>query len=182
MKSTSSDQLKKLIDEQESFSFNGRVNFLEKISKKILGYFYFKSGTIFHVVFAGEKGEAALYRMAQFFEDKVSFDIVSEPEIVENIETNWRSSNSRLGQCLEVFQLEYRKMRNLKPPMEHRLAISPDFVVSTQEILPNEFDVLCAVSDYHVVKDIYKHAPILEYEVTKALVSLRKKGALKVLE
>ena len=75
----------------------------------------------------------------------------------------------------------YLGSKKLRPPGALKLVLNPNFIVEGQDVAPNEFDVLSAISDYSRVEDIYNHCPLMEYEVTQALVSLRRKGALKVV-
>jgi hypothetical protein len=41
---------------------------------------------------------------------------------------------------------------------------------------------MCTISDYSDVSEIYKNSKLLDFEITNALVNLRKKDALKVVK
>ena len=72
--------------------------------------------------------------------------------------------------------------KKLKPAMNLRLVIDPEVIVSHDEITPEEFDILSVLSEWCVVSDVYKYSKLMEFEVTNALVSLRKKRAIKVFQ
>jgi hypothetical protein len=52
---------------------------------------------------------------------------------------------------------------------------------STDAVSPEEFEVLVTLTEWNSPNDIYRHCQLLDHEITLALVSLRKKGALKII-
>lgn len=76
----------------------------------------------------------------------------------------------------------YKEHRAQRPPMSLKLLVEPNFLVSGEELTEIEYNLLCTMSDYNLVEDLYKNSPMLEYEITMALVSLRKKNALRVIK
>ena len=76
---------------------------------------------------------------------------------------------------------ESKRNEKLRPPGDKRLVVNADFVCRGEEISSNEFDILCLISDFGKIQDVYDNTALLDFEVTDGLVSLRKKGALKVI-
>ena len=68
-----------------------------------------------------------------------------------------------------------------KPPNNLKLLINPTIMGGDQPLNSFEFRVLCTLSDYNKVADVYKNNSLLDYEITNALVGLRQKGAIKVV-
>jgi hypothetical protein len=66
------------------------------------------------------------------------------------------------------------------PPKNILLEIVPDAIFQDVDITGEEFDLMLTLCHYKLVKDVYDHCPLLDFEITNALVSLRNKKALKV--
>ncbi len=72
--------------------------------------------------------------------------------------------------------------KKLRPPNGLRLVLNDEFVIKGGEIGQEEFGVMKVITDFNKVEDIYVNCPLQEHQITLALVSLRKKGALKVFK
>ena len=57
-----------------------------------------------------------------------------------------------------------------------------EVIESNIEISPQEYSLLCTLSDYNMVDDVYNNNEMLDFEITQALVSLRKKEIIKVIK
>ena len=104
-----------------------------------------------------------------------------EPEIVKS-EQIIKYPFSVLKRKTAEIVTNYKEQRAQRPPMNLKLLVEPAFLTSGEEVDENEYDLLCTLSDYNLVEDLYKHSPMLDYEITMALVSLRKKNALRVIK
>jgi hypothetical protein len=172
----------KILREQSAIGFDGRIVFQERNSSQFKGEVLVQNGDIYGCNYNGSIGKKALLNLAyDDFAEVVSFSYVVEPEVInqEKIQFELKVSDFE-----EEFRQVYEKIescKKLKPPPNKRLLVNPDFICRGDNISASEFDVMCTISDFGKVSDIYKNSPLLEFEVTLSLVSLRKKGALKVV-
>ncbi|MBY0414389.1 MAG: hypothetical protein K2Q18_09495, partial [Bdellovibrionales bacterium] len=77
---------------------------------------------------------------------------------------------------------EYLTAKKLRPQGHLKLVIDPEIILSKEELNPQEFDVLGVITEWCKVSDIYKYSKLMDFEITHALVSLRKKRAIKVFQ
>lgn len=119
--------------------------------------------------------------MIEEFDDKLEFKYVVEPELVSQ-EQIIKYPFSVLKRKAAEIVTHYKEQRAQRPPMDLKLIVEPAFLEAGDELEESEYDLLCTLSDYNLVEDLYKHSPMLDYEITMALVSLRKKNALRVIK
>jgi hypothetical protein len=162
--------------------FTGRINILKVSNSQFLGIVSLLNGNIIRCEYKSSHGKKTLFNvlienMSQTEEQK----FIVEPEVIEEESTDFHLD-------IHVFKHEsrdryelYLKSLKLTPPMSLRLLVKSEFVLAGENVTEAEFDVLKVISDYNKVEDIYNMAPLCKYEVTEALVSLRKKNAIKVL-
>ena len=153
-----------------------------KSTNQFLGAILQKEGQLIHCTYNGDVGKKALFSVVHDSQrNNESFRFVVEPEIIdENIATFHLDNEVFYGEMKE-FLSEIEETRKLRPPGHIRLLVNYEFIVKGDEVDPLEFDVLKCISDQSKVDDIYRESDHFEYMVTKALVSLRKKGAIKVI-
>lgn len=170
-----------VLDEQISVQFTGKVNILSSMNRQYLGHVLFKSGEIIQVVFQQFKGLKAFYHLIIQEYSLAAFSYVVEPEIVEEKERQihypFAVIKNKLGEVLKL----YRESLKLRPPENVKIVIEAGILKATIPITPQEFEVLELLTDWNSPNDIYQHSNLLDHEITLALVSLRKKGALKIL-
>ena len=170
-----------VIEEQQSVRFTGKVNVLSTFNRQFLGHILFKDGEIIQVIFSGQKGLKAFYQLLIQEYSLKSFVYVVEPELVDEKERQIHYPFSVLkNKMADVLKL-YRESLKLRPPDTVKIIIDAEFLEDTLPVTPQEFDVLKTLSDYNNPFDIYQNCDLLDHEITWALVSLRKKGALKIL-
>ncbi len=170
-----------VIEEQIAVQFTGKINILASFNRQFLGNILFKSGDIVQVVFNNQKGLKAFYHlMIQEFSLQ-SFDYVVEPEVVEEKERQihypYAVLKNKLGDVLK----NYRESLKFRPPENVKILIDADFISDTLPVSTEEFFVLETLTEYNEPFDVYQHCPLLDHEITWALVGLRKKGALKIV-
>ena len=171
------------IEEQSVITFTGKINVLKKENGQFIGVIYLKEGLIVQAEFQSTKGKKALFNL--IFEDSdfhESFKYVVEPEAIEDkmiafeytFELFIKKADSRYKNYLEV--------KPLKPPGHLKLSIVPKFISRDGDysVGPEEFQVLCDIIDNAEVENLYKKSALYDYQITRSLVSLRKKGALVV--
>jgi hypothetical protein len=170
-----------VIEEQIAVRFTGKVNILATSNHQYLGHFLFKDGEVLQVIFHGHRGVKAFYQLVIQEYSTHAFDYVVEPELVEEEERQihypYSLLKKRIGDNLKL----YRESLRLRPPENIRIVPEPTFFFGAATLSPEEFDVLATVTDWNTPRDIYQNCQLLDHEITLSLVSLRKKGALKIV-
>ncbi len=169
------------LEEQIAVQFTGRVNVLSKFNRQYLGHILFKDGEIIQVCYQELKGLKAFYKLVIDEFTLHSSDYVVEPEIVEDKERQihypYAVIKNRLGTVLK----QYRDSLKFRPPENVKIIASSDILTSEAPVTEEEFEVLKTLTEWNSAFDIYQHCPLLDHEITLALVGLRKKGGLKIL-
>jgi hypothetical protein len=172
-----------VLEEQCLIGFTGRINILKDSNKQFLGTVSLYDGYIVRSEYKKLTGKKTLFNV--LIENLSQSEIqkfVVEPEIVEIESTDFKIDIHAFKHESRDRYERYLKSVKLTPPMSLRLLINSDFITEGRPLSDAEFDVLKVISDYNKVEDIYDMAPLYKYEVTEALVSLRQKKAIKVLE
>ena len=170
-----------VIEEQIAVEFTGKVNVLASFNRQYLGHILFRSGDILQVVFQSSKGLKAFYQIIIQEISLKNFDYVVEPEIVDEKERQIHYPYGVIkAKLAEVIKL-HRESLKLRPPEHVKMIIDPSFLHGSQAVTPQEFAVLDTLTEWNSPYDVYQHCNLLDHEITHALVSLRKKGALKIL-
>jgi hypothetical protein len=175
--------LLEVLKEQASFGFTGKVNLLLVSNGQFLGVIYLHEGFLVGANYGQLSGKNALFNM--IFEDVESvshFKFIVEPELVGENLLAMKMSYDEVKQVAQKIYQSYVQAKKLKPAMSLRLVIDPEIIVNAETITPEEFDVLSVLAEWCTVSDIYKYSKLMEFEVTNALVSLRKKRAIKVFQ
>ena len=76
---------------------------------------------------------------------------------------------------------QYDQLNKLRPKETINLCIDPNKFNFHMALTKTEFDTVCEIVNSPLVKDIYKNSHMLDFDITTALISLRKKGVIKVL-
>lgn len=172
-----------LIEEQSSFGFTGRINVLKEADRQFLGVILLQNGKIVSSQFAKKTGTKALFSLIVCdLEGLEGFRLVVEPEIVDDSDIEFRLDFSDLKRQAQKIYQEHNDNKRLRPPEGLRILINPVFVESGDKPDSTEFLVLKSMTTYSKISDIYRDCDLFDFEITKALVSLRKKGAIKVLK
>ena len=175
------NSLIEVLKEQASFGFTGKVNLLSHDNGQFLGVVYQQEGVIVGASFNELKDYKALVKMIfDDLENNHHFKFVVEPEILGQDKCRISLSLNSLIKDIQIKYQEYQHVKKLRPAGELRLLVDPLIIVSNEELTPHEFDVLATITEFSKVSEIYKHSKLLDYEITTALVSLRKKKAIKV--
>lgn len=170
-----------VIDDQVSVQFTGKVNILSNFNRQFLGHILFRQGRIVDALFNGVSGEKALYHLFIQEFSLQSFEYVVEPEVVDESLIGLAFSTQELKEKMAESLKLYQQSLKMKPPENVKIIIDPEFVEDSLPVSSQEFEVLCTLTEWHTPYDIYQHCPLLDHEITMALVGLRKKNALKIL-
>ncbi len=172
----------KILREQSAIGFDGRIVFQGNDSGQLKGEVLVHSGDIVGCNYNGSSGKKALLNLAyEDFAEVAEFNYTVEPEVISQDKIQFESTLTDFEDSFREVYEKIKSSKKLKPPPGKRLVINSDFVCRGDKISATEFDILCTISDFGKVADIYKNSPLLDFEVTLGLVSLRKKGALKVV-
>jgi hypothetical protein len=172
-----------VLKEQASFGFTGKVNILSRENGQFLGVIYQQEGLIVGAQIKDLKGKKALLKM--IFDDVESnedFKFIVEPELLNPEILTMKISFEEIKKEAQSFFQEYVSAKKLRPAPHLKLVIDPEVIVSKEEITPEEFDLLTTLSEWCKVSDIYKYSKLMDFEITRTLVSLRKKRAIKVFQ
>ncbi|MEA9354846.1 hypothetical protein SHI21_01445 [Bacteriovorax sp. PP10] len=172
-----------VLKEQASFGFTGKVNVLSKENGQFLGVIYQQEGMIVGAQLKELKGKKALLKM--IFDDVESnelFKFIVEPEVLSPENITLKITFEEVRKEAQGHFQEYLSAKKLRPAPHLKLVIDPEIIVSIESITPQEFDVLSVITEWCNVSDIYKYSKLMDFEVTHALVSLRKKRAIKVFQ
>lgn len=169
------------LDEQCLVSFTGRLNILDKITHQLLGVVVLKDGHIFRCQYRGIHGLKAFYNLVIEGAQLVAQDFIVEPEIIEESDRDIHYPYTVLKtKGLEALA-RYEAVAHQRPPADVKLLAKATFLDSDYEVSDAEFTVLCALSEWSLVGDLYRHCSLLDHEITESLVSLRRKEALQVI-
>ncbi|MEC7274748.1 MAG: hypothetical protein VXV96_00375 [Bdellovibrionota bacterium] len=171
----------KTISDQVTLNFTGRVNILDKKNNKFLGKVSLLEGAIVYSSYEAKVGKSTLYDIIIEDLEGENLRFVVEPEIVTLSEAIFELSFDELKVSAQAIFQQYKESRKMLPPPHLRLMIDPDFVARGPSVSFWEFETLTVISDFNKVSDIFLESPLSEYQTSLSLVSLRKKGALKVL-
>lgn len=169
------------LDEQTLVSFTGRVNVLDRTSRQMLGVVVLKDGQVYRALYRGISGMKAFYNIVVEGASLVPQEFIVEPEIIEEKDRQIHFPYSVLkSKATEVLE-RYQAVAKMRPPGHVKLMAKARFLEDEGDVSEAEFQVLCALSEWSSVQDLYKHCPLLDYEITESLVSLRRKDAIQVV-
>jgi hypothetical protein len=169
------------LEEQSAVRFTGRINVLSSFNHQYLGHALFLQGNLVSMDFQGNRGLKALYQLCLQEHALQSFNYVVEPEVVETTERQFSHGIPDLRRMLERAMEDYQSTLKLRPPESVRILVDPDFLEDSLPVTRQEFTVLTTLTQWNKAYDIYQHCPLLDHEITLALVNLRKKSALKIV-
>lgn len=171
----------KLLSENFSFLFSGRVNILSKVSKQYLGAIIQSDGKIVNAKYLNLSGRKALASILMELKTSKDFSFVSEPEVVTPCDHIFEMTENQFLKFKNDYFEQFEELNKLRPRNDLRIDINPQNFNFLIGINKSEFDVLCDIIDHGVVEKIYYNSDLLDFDITTALISLRKKGLLRVL-
>ncbi len=174
--------LLEIVKEQVDFGFTGKINILSNRSQHV-GVIYLIEGFIVGSQYNAYNGLRALKRaIFDDLESQEPLKFIVEPEIIDERHCQYKVEYAKLLMDIQGDYEAYRMSSKLKPPGHIQLIVNPEIILNDEVINHNEFFVLKTISDFSLVKDIYEQCPLEEYEITRALVDLRRKKAIKVYQ
>lgn len=176
------EQILHTVEEQIIINFTGKVNVLSAETKQHLGAILLLDGQMVNAKYLGSEGLKAFYNMCIDENQGKVFEIVVEPEIIDKREKKIDHPFSVLKRRMYEMVSKYKEALKQRPPNNLKLVLVPEFIKNDQDVTREEYSLMCTLSDYSLVSDIYRKSPLLDYEITNALVQLRKKNAIKVIQ
>lgn len=170
-----------VIEEQIAVQFTGKVNILATFNRQFLGHILFRNGDVIQVIFNGHRGLKALYQLFIQEFSLQSFDHVVEPELVDEKERQIHYPFSVVKNKLADVLKQYQASLKYRPPENIKILVDAEFLEDSLPVTPEEFEVLATLTEWNTPFDLYQHCELLDHEITWALVSLRKKGGLKIM-
>jgi hypothetical protein len=169
------------LDEQTMVNFTGKINVLDQATREMIGVVILKEGEIYRCKYRGVDGLKAFYNIIIESSENVIQDYIVEPEIISDDQKQIHYPYSVLkNKASEIFK-RYSEVSHLKPPAHIKLIPKAEFLESKKDVDEAEFQVLCTLAEWSQVRDLYVHCPLLDFEITESLVSLRRKEALTVV-
>jgi hypothetical protein len=104
-----------------------------------------------------------------------------EPEVVEDKERQIHYPYAVMRNKMSDVIKQYRDSLKFRPPDNVKILIDAEFIEDSLPVTPQEFEVLETLTEWNSTYDVYQHCQLLDHEITWALVSLRKKSALKII-
>lgn len=176
------NSLIEVLREQSSFGFTGKVNLLSSTAGQFLGVIFLQDGFIVGAEIDSSRDKKALLKMIFADVESNTYKFIVEPELLSEANITMKVSVDEIKEEAQKHFQEYYETKKFKPAPDLKLVVDPEIIVSIHDLTPEEFDVISVITEWHTVRDIYKYSKLMEFEVTKALVSLRKKKALKVFQ
>lgn len=173
----------KAIEEQQVVNFTGKINILKSHNKEYIGCLYLIDGVIVNGTYNDLSPLKAIIKLFSLYQvQDEPLEIIVEPELLSASLKKVDYPNEVLKRKIEENIGKLNGMSSQRPPDDLKLFIKPEFIKNGGDVSHHEYKVLSVISDNNLVKDIYKNCDLFEFEITDALVSLRKKEALKVIE
>ena len=173
-------KLVETILENMTISFSGRINILSDQTKQFIGSVLLSDGVLVNAKFGQMSGKKALANL--LMEDKSSrgISIVSEPELVTELEFSFNMTEQDFFKFKNDYFEQFELLKKLRPPKNLRLGINCKKLDIYTPLNFGEFDTMKLVLAFETVEKMYEQSQLLEFDVTKSLISLRKIGIILV--
>lgn len=140
------------------------------------GSIFFIDGTIHHSICGAVDGVKALARMLGWENPTWRFNAGRKPDAgsrsmeiafsdFDRIHRRWRDTWSRL--------------KGFLPPPHLKLQGTARGFNKKEGLTSHEYQVLAAVCEYHLVRDIFNNCPLTDAEILAQLIEMRKQGLIE---
>ena len=168
--------LEEIIEEQITVEFTGKIQLLHHLDYSSLGYISFKDGRILDAKFENKTGDKA-FISAMIHEKRCKMIIEAEfGEQKKTITKNYR----QLIEAFEEALINHKYYEHFSVPAGIKLKVNPGFIQRGSSLTHSEYAVLLGLAKTGY-ENLFRDLNMLDYEITKNLISLRKKGALKTV-
>jgi len=176
-------ELLKILTEHSHLSFTGRINILDDSTSQFIGAIFLKEGRIVGAEFSSKSGKKGLMGILyQYFNATKKLKHIPEPELIEDAHLDFNLSIEQFKHLMKKFFEDFKILKKFEPARNLKLDINPHFISNGPTLTSDEYKILDLICGGVKISDIYNQLEDLEYEISQALISLRKKGALKVVK
>lgn len=168
--------LEEIIENQITVEFTGKLQLLDSTDFSSLGYISFKNGRIVDAKFENKIGERA-FISAMIHESRCK--VILETEFSDQKQTISISYRQLIENFEEAF-INHKYYEYFTVPTHVELKVNSDFLRRGADLTHTEYAVLLALAKAGH-QSLSRDLNLLDYEITKTLISLRKKNALKTI-
>ena len=165
--------LEEILEEQVLVEFTGQLRLLDNLDFRELGFLLFKNGRIIDGKFENKVAERA-FTSALIHQERIKVvveaEIVNQPSIITR---NYRE----LIEGFEDALMQHKYYEYFTVPVGIKLEVNPNFLRKGADLTRDEYAILLTLNK-NVSDALFTDLNLLDYEVTKNLISLRKKHAL----
>lgn len=173
-------KLVETILENMTISFSGRINVLSEQSKQFIGSVVLSEGQLVDARFGKMSGKKALATLLMKERSSISMSLVSEPELVSEVEFSFNMDEQGFFKFKNDYFEQYELLSKLRPAKNLVLGLNSKKLDIYTPLTDLEFDAMKLVVSCKNVEEMYDTTQMLEFDVTKSLISLRKKGIILV--
>ena len=168
------------LSENLSMSFTGRLNILSKDTKQFLASVLQKEGVIVNAFYGKLSGKKALAAILVESKTNKNLVVISEPELIEAREIHFEMNEYEFFKFKNDYYEKFKSLNELRPDPELNFFLNGLNLDVYTPLSIDEFSVMKIICDFSKVSEIYKNCSMLDFDVTKSLISLRKKGIILV--
>ena len=173
-------KLVETILENMTISFSGRINILSDLNKQFIGSVVLSDGNLVDAKFRKMSGKKALASLLMEDKSALGMSVVSEPELVSELEFSFNMAEQDFFKFKNDYFEQYDLLKKLRPPKNLALSLNSKRLDIYTPLSFSEFDTMKLVLSCKNVGEMYETSNLLEFDVTKSLISLRKKGIILV--
>ena len=169
------------LKELSSLGLSGKVHVVQKENSQHIGIVFLQKGLLVNGHYGGDRGFRPLFDLVLTdYGLRENFYYIVEPEVLLKKEFLFHMTVDDFLKILKNRSLS--PWEQFRPPGSLKLSVVKEFFSKKSQVSSLEHSLLKTIMTYGRVSDIYKYSNMLDSMVTSLLVSLRKKGALKVLK
>jgi hypothetical protein len=159
--------------------FVGKLHIQLKSNRQFLGECWVDTGRITWARYANKEGVSALSSIYIDSRVKDNITFMEEREYIPKDQRNIFMDSGKIFERIFFHYRLYKKNIDLKP--KNDLIFQTIYADDAQLSLAEKY-MLSIMDQYQVVEEIYRNSDLLEWETTEALIGLRKKGHLKIIQ
>ena len=176
------EEIEKVIIRQIETGFTGKINLLKKSNDEIIGHFFIEDQKVTQFHFLSKKGFTALHDFIYFLAKGLEPKFIIEPEVVSAGKENiyLPSYQDFLEEILSISH-KIADLMSFIPPSRTLVKIGKNIFSDRGSLTMVEFMVAILVIKFREIGKIILESDYSEIETLDALISLRRKGCLKVI-
>jgi hypothetical protein len=173
-------KLVETILENMTISFSGRINVLSEQTKQFIGSIVLSDGILVDANFGQSDGKKALANLLMESKSNSDISIISEPELLSENDFSFYMEEQAFFKFKNDYFEQHDLLRKLRPSKNLVLSLNCKKLDIYTPLSFAEFDAMKLILLNGSVGEVYNNSKMLEFDVTKSLISLRKKGIILV--